>query len=169
MDRGLSPQELVTGRGVDYSKDCRADLGSYIQASTDKVVTNNNTPRTHVCIALVPSGNRQVSLKCFNLKTGNLVVRRIAKQIPWLDRMLKIACEWGRTSKKLVMKDSIQFLNRKGKKFDWDNDELSELEAKKDPLKIIHPDIPAELPGIELEHDHNTPSRVTVSSKTSVT
>ena len=117
MDRGLSPRELVTGRGVDYNKDCRADLGAYIQASTDKVVTNDNTPRTHGCIALGPSRNRQGSLKCFDLETGKLVVRRIAKQIPWPDRMLKIASEWGRKSKKLVTRDSIQFLNRKRKKF----------------------------------------------------
>ena len=40
------------------------------------------------------------------------------------------------------MKYSIQFFNRKGKKFDWDNDELSNLEVKKDPIKTIHPDIP---------------------------
>ena len=98
-----------------------------------------------------------------------MVVYRIAKQIPWLDRMLKIVCEWGRKSKNLVMKDSIKFLNRKGKKFDWDNDKLSDLEVKKDPLKMIHPDILEELPGIELERDHNTLSRVTVRSKTSVT
>ena len=78
--------------------------------------------------------------------------------------MLKIACEWGRKIKKLVMKDSIQFLNRKGKKFDWDNDELSDLEVKKDPSKMIHPDIPEYLPGIELERERNTPSRVTVRS-----
>ena len=132
MDQGLSPRELVTGRGVDYNKDCRAGLGAYIRASIDKVVTNNNTPRTHGCIALGPSGNRQVSLKCFDLETGKLVVLRISKQIPWPDRMLKIACEWGRNSKNLVMKDSIQFLNKKGKKFDWDNNELSNLEIKKD-------------------------------------
>ena len=92
MDRGLSPRELVTGRGVDYNKYCRAYLGDYIQASTDKVITNNNTPRTHGCIALGPSGNRQGSLKCFDLETSKLVVCRIAKHIPWPDRMLKIAC-----------------------------------------------------------------------------
>ena len=157
------------GRGVDYSKDCRADLGAYIQASTDKVVTNGNTPRTNGCIALGPSGNRQGSLKCFDIETGKLVVCRIAKQMPWPDRMLKIACEWGRKSKNIVMKDSIQFLNRRGKKFDWGNDKLSDLEVKNDPLKMIHPDIPAELPGIELERDHYTPSQVTVRSKPSVT
>ena len=71
MEKGFSPRELVVGRGVDYYKDCRADLGGYVEASTDKVVTNDNTPLTHACIALGPSGNRQGSLKCFDLQTGN--------------------------------------------------------------------------------------------------
>ena len=75
---GYPPRELVTGRGVDYHKDCRADLGGYVEASTDKVVTNDKTPRTHTYIPLGLSGNRQGSLKCFDLKTGKLVVRRIA-------------------------------------------------------------------------------------------
>ena len=67
------------------------------------------------------------------------------------------------------MKDSIQFLNRKGKKFNWDNDKLYDLEVKKDPMKMIHLNIPAELTGIKLERDLNTPLRVTVRSKPSVT
>ena len=59
MDQGFSPSEILTERGVDYSKDCRADLGACIQASTDKVFTNDNNLRTHGCITLSPSGNRQ--------------------------------------------------------------------------------------------------------------
>ena len=85
------------------------------------------------------SGNRQGLLKFFDLETGKLVVRRISKQIPWPDRMLKITCEWDRKGKTLVMKDSIQFLNRKGKKSDCDNDELSNLEVKKGPNKNDSP------------------------------
>ena len=95
---------------------------------------------------------------CFDLETGKFVVCRIAKQIPWPDRMLKRAFDWGRKSKNLVMRDSIQFLNRKRKKFDCDNYELSDLEANKYPIKMFHPDIPAEFPGIKLERDLHTPS-----------
>ena len=46
---------------------------------------------------------------------------------------------------------------------------VSNLEVKIDPIKMIHPDIQAELPGIKLERDLNTPSRVKVRSKPSVT
>ena len=94
-----------------YNKDCRAALGAYVQTTTKKVVTNENPPRTYGCVALGPSGNRQGSFKCVDLKTGKLTVRRLAKQIPWPDRMLKVTNTWGRKRKKTVMGDSIQFLN----------------------------------------------------------
>ena len=90
LERGLYPRELVTSRG-DYNLDCRADLGAYVQATTDKIVMNDNTPRTHGCIALGPSGNRQGSLKYFDLETGKVLCRRIIKQIPWPDGTIEIA------------------------------------------------------------------------------
>ena len=50
-DCGLSPRELVLGRGVDFHKDCRANLGGYVEARPEKIITNDNTPRTHSRIA----------------------------------------------------------------------------------------------------------------------
>ena len=74
--------------------------------------------------------------------------------------MIKRANWGGRNSKKLILKDSIKFLNRSEKKFDWDNDKLSEIEVKEDQSKMIHPNVPAEIPGIELESNLAAPSRV---------
>ena len=56
--QGISPRELVTGKTVHYKRDCRACIGGYVEASTGAIFTNDNTPRTHSCIALGPSGNR---------------------------------------------------------------------------------------------------------------
>ena len=134
-----------------------------------KIVTNDNTPRTHGCIALGPSGNLQGSLKCFDLETGKVVTRRIIKQIPWPERMLKIANAWGRKSKRLILKESITFTNRYNKKFGWENDNLSDLVVTKDQLKIIHPTIAAEVPGIGLDSDRAAPSRVQILNSTDVT
>ena len=111
------------------------------------------------------SGNIQGSLKYFDLKKGKLVIRRIAKQIPWPDRILKVANTWDRKSKKLILKNTIQFLNRKGKKFNWDNNKLSDLEVKEDQLKMIHPNIPVELPGIELGINWTALLRLIVRNK----
>ena len=35
---GFSPRELVTGRLLNYQKDCRADVGAYVEASTDDII-----------------------------------------------------------------------------------------------------------------------------------
>ena len=83
--------------------------------------------------------------------------------------MLEVTNKWGRKIKKMLMKDSIQSLNRKGKKFDWDNDKLFDLEVKKNQSKMIHPDILAELTGIELRLNLVTPSPVTVRKEQSPT
>ena len=42
-------------------------MGGYVEDSTDAIFTNDNTPRTHSCIELGLLGNRQVSVKCFDL------------------------------------------------------------------------------------------------------
>ena len=60
-----------------------------MQATTDEIVTNDQKPGTHGCIALGPSGNWQDSLKCFDLETGMVVIRRIVKVMPMPDRVVK--------------------------------------------------------------------------------
>ena len=42
MTEGFSPRELVTGRTLNYQKDCQADVGAYVEANTDEIVTNGN-------------------------------------------------------------------------------------------------------------------------------
>ena len=64
---GLSPCESVTGLSTDYERDCKVDIGSYVEASTDATVTNDNTERMRNCVALGPVGNRQGSIKCFDM------------------------------------------------------------------------------------------------------
>ena len=53
-----SPREIVIKQSVDYKKYCRSEFESYVESSTDDMVTNSQTPRTHGCIALGASRNR---------------------------------------------------------------------------------------------------------------
>ena len=115
---GLSPRELVTGRKLACDKDCRAVIGAYVEATVDADVTNGQEARTHSCISLGPSGNIQDSLKCFDLETVKVTIRRIVAQMPFPNKMLKKAVAWGKKSKAQITKDSIQFLKRLGEKFD---------------------------------------------------
>ena len=130
-------------------------------------MTNDNTPRTHGCIKLGPSGNRQGSLNFFDLETGKVVCRRIIKQIPWPDGTIEMANTWGQKSKHIARKESITFLNRHHEPFDWENDDMSDLVVTNDQPKMIHPTITAELPGIKVERE--TPSRVQILNRMDVT
>ena len=86
---GFSPRELITGLTVNFHKHCQFDVGAYVEASEDAIITNNNSDRTHPCIYLGPSRNRQGSHNCFDLNTSSVVIRRFAKQIPWPDRLIR--------------------------------------------------------------------------------
>ena len=60
----------------------------YIEASTDAIVVNDNTKRTHSCIALGLSGNREGSVNFFDLETIKVVVCRTINHIPWPEIMI---------------------------------------------------------------------------------
>ena len=122
---GLSSRELVTGLTVSFTKHCTVDVGAYVKSSTDTIITNGNNDRTHACVALGPSGNRQGYLNCFDLDTGWIVLRRTIKKMVWPDRLLRKVNAWGKNSRNNILKGQIKFLNRKGDKFDWDNDNLT--------------------------------------------
>jgi hypothetical protein len=146
----------VTGQLLACDKDCRADVGSYIEATVDADIKNGQEERTHSCILLSPSGNMHGSLKCFDLKTGKVVIRRRVEQLPLPTRILNKAIEWGEKGKAQITKDSIQFLNRLGKQFEWDNDEVEDLQVVMNEPEKVQRDhgVPAEIPGIEIEDDY---------------
>ena len=60
---GFSPREIVTGLKTDYARDCKVDPGSYVEASVDAIVTNDNSEWTTSCVVLGPAGNCQGSVK----------------------------------------------------------------------------------------------------------
>jgi hypothetical protein len=74
-DKGVStrfpPMELMTGRSLEYGKSLPDIIvGSYVEGSLDKVITNTNDLRTIAGIYLGPVGNIQGTHTVFCLKTG---------------------------------------------------------------------------------------------------
>ena len=83
------------------------------------------------------------------------MVRRTFDTLPMPDRVLKLMNIWGKNSKYKALKSELEFLNRRGNKFEWDNEELDDTEGKiEQEPNLIHPDIIAEIPGVELESDY---------------
>ena len=136
----MSPQEISTGLTVDYIKNCKAVVGAYTEASIDANIINNTVERRQSCIYLGPSGNRQGSIKFSVIDTGTVIVRQIIDILPYLDGIEKSG-NWDKHGKWSVLRERTIFLNRKGEKFDWDNDDLADLQAVDEQPKLVHPDI----------------------------
>ena len=150
-----SPREIVTGRALDVSVDLRASFGALVDASYDKMVTNDMGDRTHPCIALGASGNIQGSLKCFDLRMGKVVLRRTFVERPMPARVLKLVNAWGKNPQGVLYGNKFEFRNRKNEEYGWDNEDLdvgTDIVDRDNP----HPSIPAEIPGVELESDYES-------------
>ena len=52
------------------------------------------------------------------------------------------------------MQNKLEFLNRDKEKFDWENDDLAEIEVKTREEKLVQPKFIAEITGIPLESDY---------------
>ena len=76
--------------------------------------------------------------------------------LPFPNKIQKKANAWGKKSKAHITKDSIQFLNKMGEKFDWENDEVETLQVVRSEPEKVQRDhvVPAEIPGIEIEDDY---------------
>ena len=92
-----SPREIVTQQNFDFERDYKVLFGSYVEASNDAIITNTMKLRTHGCVALGTSGNWQGSTKCFDLETRKVVTRRVVKEVPYPDRVIKRLNDLGKT------------------------------------------------------------------------
>ena len=107
----FSPREIVTGCKIAMKKDRKAVFGAYVEASTDADITNTMADRTHSFLALGPSGNLQGSVKCYDLLTGKVVVRRTIKVLPMPERLLRLANQWGKSSRSEQYGNKLEFLD----------------------------------------------------------
>ena len=130
----------MTGLTINFTKHCTVDVGEYVEASTGTIIVNGNNGRTHACIALGTYRNKLGSINYFKLNTGRVMVRTKVKQIIWPKRLLRKATALGEKDRNAILNGQIKFLNQKGEKFDWDNDDLTENGmADKEP-KLVQTD-----------------------------
>ena len=72
--------------------------------------------------------------------------------MPWPDDLLKKVNVLAKKNikKGIIRGKDIKFLNRHENKFYWDNDDMDEMHVNEDEVEFLHPDIVANIPGIEL-------------------
>ena len=69
--------------------------------------------------------------------------RRTVTQLPWpLKHRLVMKVEtWAKKEARAIKKGCIEFLNRNGEKFDWKNNDLSELEVVNEQPTFVDPGV----------------------------
>ena len=70
---------------------------------------------------------------------------------PLGNRLVKKVEAWDKKGARAIKKGCIEFLNRNGETFDWENDDLSELEVVNEQPKLVDPGV-ADIP---LDDDPN--------------
>jgi hypothetical protein len=140
----------VTGQRLNL-KHIKAGFGDYIEASTDKIPTNDMKGCTHGCVSSGPSGNSQDSQHCFNLETGSVDLHRSIKVLPMLDSVTRIINNWGKSQKNAVFKNKLEFWDRLKQKYDWENEDL-DIGNDKIEEKLVRQftHLPTEIPGVHM-------------------
>ena len=64
---------IVTGKGIDYDKQCKTAFGAYVQALNKSNPTNTMEPRTIGCIYLRYIEGHETGYELMNLTTGKLL------------------------------------------------------------------------------------------------
>jgi len=118
----------------------------------DPDIINTLEPRTNWAICMGPTGNLQGSYKFLSLATGKKVTRRKFTGMPVTDmgimKVEEIAVNDGAVN-------GINFKDRKGVEYEFDNDEEYEMLVEPDEPAPLS-DIPADAPGMltELEEEY---------------
>ena len=120
---------------LDYFK---FQVGEYVEAHEDPDIININWSHTYLGIYVGPTGNVQGT---------HVKKHRSATAFPMPDCIIHLLNTWGRRSRKEGHKNKIECLNRHCMKYDWDNDKLNEDEGL---VEMVRPELPAQLPGIDL-------------------
>ncbi len=168
VSKKYSPREIVLGRKLNFDKHCKATFGSYVEAHKDPTITNTMRSRTFPGIFLGPTGNRQGTHKVFNINTGVVKKPRIITPLPMPDRVIAVVEHWGRRHQKEDKKQALTFLNRKKKLYDWDNDDLEDVEGLVES-DIAHPDLPAKFPVSTSNQNNPTTTKLSKSLKKATT
>ena len=105
-----SPREMFTHRKLDYKRDLSVDFGDYLQAWTPNHKTNSMHSRTNGCIALMPTGNVQGTVRCFQLHNGAIVNRDNFTILPMPDHVVAHLNDLAARDKRPIQPDAAMAL-----------------------------------------------------------
>ena len=122
-----SPRMIVTGKGIDYIKQCKTAFGAYVQALNETNPTNTMAPRTIGCIYLCYIEGHETGYELLNLTSGKLITRQKFTKIPTsqdvIERVEALARRDG-------IKPDLVFRDRKGRQLRDDADPIAGVDSE---------------------------------------
>ncbi len=136
---------------LDAKLYCKVLFGAYCEVHVDPDITNTMEPWTQWGICLGPTGNMQGSYKFLSLTTGRKITQRKFTDMPATTRVIKEVKASGAKDK---AQKGLSFKDKNGVDYVFDNEDKNKMVEDRSPPSPF-PDIPAEAPGIMLEHKFN--------------
>ena len=107
----MSPRTIVTGKPIDFNKQCTTHMGAYILVHTENTPTNTIIPRALSCIYLNPMDNKQGGHELLNLAINRTITCTSYTEIPLTNIAIQRAHYLAEKDK---MSSTLTFLNFKG-------------------------------------------------------
>ena len=117
-----SPRMIVTGKDVDYEKQCKTAFGAYVQALHETNPTNTMAPRTIGCIYLRFLDSNDSGYELINLVTNKVITRRKYTEIPTLQNVIERVEQ---LAKQDGMRPELIFRDRKGRQLRDESDPIA--------------------------------------------
>ena len=107
----LSPRTIITGKPIDYNKQCTIHMGAYVLVHTENQPTNTMAPRALSCIYLNPMDNMQGGHELLNLATNRIITCMSYTEVPLTNITMERVHYLAERDKML---STLTFLDRKG-------------------------------------------------------
>ena len=100
ISQKYSPRKMVTKWNLEFKKQQKVVLGSYMEAHDNPNIINKIPPNTDDYITIGPTGNLQGTQKMFCLKPGRVLKRMKTNPMIASDQITKKMNEWCKKSKR---------------------------------------------------------------------
>jgi hypothetical protein len=151
----LSPHKIVYRHKLDFTKHCKAQLGTYCKAHNEPTPTITMVTCLTLVIIFPPMGNLQGTYKFFNMLAGKKIKQQKLTVYPMPESIIKKVEQFGKSN----ARPNTLNLNFAvfGILFEWNNNVNIHPERLVEEDVVLYLSLAAEIPGTVLEQDQPIP------------
>ncbi len=156
-----SPCKLILRHHLDFKKHCKAPFGAYCEAHEENDPTKGMDTCGTPSIYCGPTGNLRGTNHFFSLVTGKLIKRCHLTKLPVPQLVIDWVAHFAKATP-TPQESNLIFEDCHHCPYDWSED-YDILGSDTTPM-APYPDLPAKMPGLQLDGLHCPSSQTTSSS-----